>query len=306
MSQTSLLRRAVRDTAYRLAVVTGYSARRRERSRGAVVFAFHNVVPGEGEGPLHLPLVFFERVVAWMAARFVVIPLRELARRARDGRPLGGLAAITFDDAYGGVFRHALPALAARGLPATVFVVSGAADRPRPFWWDVLDRQGGLSEPVRERCLRDLDGDRTRVLEHFAPRGAIPLTKDLWPASWAEIRAARGSRAGLDLESHTVTHRNLARLSPEELRAELRDSREAIGRELGREATLLAYPYGLHSPEVVAAARREGYAAGVTVDHGSLAPGDDPLRIARVDVPAGITLDALDCWASGLRPGSRA
>ncbi|MFJ6726681.1 polysaccharide deacetylase family protein [Streptomyces sp. NPDC091281] len=50
----------------------------------------------------------------------------DLAARWRSGRPLPARPVlITFDDGYEGVHRHALPALAAHGFPATLFVSTG-------------------------------------------------------------------------------------------------------------------------------------------------------------------------------------
>ncbi|MFJ4618558.1 polysaccharide deacetylase family protein [Streptomyces sp. NPDC088812] len=49
-----------------------------------------------------------------------------LAARWRSGRPLPDRPVlITFDDGYEGVHRHALPALARHGFPATLFVSTG-------------------------------------------------------------------------------------------------------------------------------------------------------------------------------------
>ncbi|MFJ8113212.1 polysaccharide deacetylase family protein [Streptomyces sp. NPDC096132] len=49
-----------------------------------------------------------------------------LAARWREGRPLPARPVlITFDDGYEGVHRHALPALARYGFPATLFVSTG-------------------------------------------------------------------------------------------------------------------------------------------------------------------------------------
>src|SRR5207245_14546 len=73
-----------------------------------------------------------------LAQAFRFVPLGDLLARHRAGRSIRGLAAISFDDGYRGVLRHALPVLRQLGLPATVFVVAGALARTEPFWWDRL------------------------------------------------------------------------------------------------------------------------------------------------------------------------
>ncbi|KNB49652.1 polysaccharide deacetylase family protein [Streptomyces caatingaensis] len=72
------------------------------------------------------PEAFAEQMAVLDAAGFVPLTTRELAAAWRDRRPLPPKPVlITFDDGYEGVHRHALPVLAARGFPSTVFVSTG-------------------------------------------------------------------------------------------------------------------------------------------------------------------------------------
>ena len=75
--------------------------------------------------------------------------------------------------------------------------------------------------------------------------------------NWDELRdhAARGIAVG----SHTVSHPHLTKLSDDELRRELTESKEQIEDRLRRQCDDLAYPYGEHDTRVRAAARAAGY-----------------------------------------------
>lgn len=294
--------RLVRDTAYRLALATRYPSYRRRRA-GAAIFAFHNVVPDDwhAEGcdvSLHVPLSAFQDYLAVIADGYTVVPLAEIADRVYRRRPVDRLAAITFDDAYRGVLRYALPALASRQLPSTVFVVSGAAAAPAPFWWDLLGGNGGLPDSVRARAIGQLRGDQQAVLaEH--PSADRQLPEMLLPATWRAVRAAAGN--GVTIGSHSVSHRNLAALDADGVREELERARAEIGAALGAPPAEVSYPYGLHNDAVLQAARRAGYSAGVTMRFGLAARTADPLALPRINVPAGISVPALECWAAGIR-----
>ena len=102
-----------------------------------ITLAFHNVIPDHvkprGDTSLHLPISSFLDMVEWLASHFEVVGLDDLLP---DGELSGSppRAAITFDDAYAGAMENALPELISRGLPATVFVVSGARSE-QTFWW---------------------------------------------------------------------------------------------------------------------------------------------------------------------------
>jgi peptidoglycan/xylan/chitin deacetylase (PgdA/CDA1 family) len=227
-------RRLVRETAYRLTLASRYPAFRRKRA-GAAIFAFHNVVdedvlPARCDASLHVPVSAFQDYLAVIADGYSVVPLGEIADRVRRGRAVDGLAALTFDDAYRGVLAHAIPAMARRRLPSTIFVVSGAAAAPSPFWWDLLSAGEGVPDAIREGALRELHGDREAVLSrHPVADQAMPPV--LLPATWREVRAA--ARDGVAIGSHTVSHRNLAALDPKTLRQEVERSRAEIGAALG-------------------------------------------------------------------------
>jgi peptidoglycan/xylan/chitin deacetylase (PgdA/CDA1 family) len=65
------------------------------------------------------PDLFREQMKMLAGSGAPVLPLREAATTP-------GSVALTFDDAYSSFYEVALPELAARGFPATVFVVSGS------------------------------------------------------------------------------------------------------------------------------------------------------------------------------------
>lgn len=290
-------------TAYGLLRRAGVPALRRRFAAAAPVLCFHNVVPDAlaasiGDPSLHLGISRFTEMAGWLAQAFRVVPLTELLGRLRQGRSLGGLAAITFDDAYLGVFRHALPVLERLGLPATVFIIAAAPDRPRPFWWDRLAAAGRLDDPTRLRCRDDLAGDAERIVQaEPTPEPAFP--PEWLPASWDVLRAAGG--AGVSYGSHSMTHRNLARLAPADLADELMRSRRRVADELGSAPGEISYPYGCTSDAVAAAAREAGYAAGIALSYGVVRANADPFRIIRINVPASIPVDILDCWTAGIR-----
>jgi peptidoglycan/xylan/chitin deacetylase (PgdA/CDA1 family) len=91
--------------------------------------------------------------------------------------------------------------------------------------------------------------------------------------TWDELRR-------VDVGSHGVTHAHLTRLSDEELRRELVDSKQRIEDELGRACVDFAYPYGEHDDRVRAAVRSAGYERAYGLVH----DGGDPYALRRVDL----------------------
>jgi peptidoglycan/xylan/chitin deacetylase (PgdA/CDA1 family) len=136
----------------------------------------------------------------------------------------------------------------ARGIPAVAFVVSG--------------RVGGTNEwdrTIRVRPARLLDAQGVRALLN----------------------------RGVEVGSHSRTHRRLTDLHAAELTGELDGSArelQALGIPRPR---ALSYPYGLHSDAVRAAARGAGYRAAFTVQPGVVHGDGDRLALPRVEVLSG-------------------
>ena len=181
---------------------TGVDALFYRLNRGKVrTVTFHNVIPDSlCEGMKTLP-------VAWRASVF-----RWMVHEAR--RFLGDCLAVTFDDGYLNQYEVAPKILSEEGIStATVFVagdVLNAKGRETSLAPDRLNHEGLRYSPEYER-LR-LSGMTLEQVEDLRSRG--------WKVGY-----------------HTKSHRQLASLSPEEKREELRPPAWLKDR-------ILSYPFG--------------------------------------------------------------
>jgi peptidoglycan/xylan/chitin deacetylase (PgdA/CDA1 family) len=275
------------------------------RDAGLIV-CYHNVVPNrcsDGDVGLHLPLSEFTRQIDWIADRYDVVSLTELAGRLATGRSVRRLAVLTFDDGYGGVFEYGWPVLRKRGIPATMFVPSHPIDVGEAFWWDHPSIARGVTTEHRRSLLNELRGDAGAIAAAAFGDDVPALPASHLPASWATI--SRAAEAGLDLGVHSATHRNLTCLSDRDLQAEISESRERLHAQCGVRSQSFAYPYGIFDARVRDAVRRAGYRAAVTLEYGLNSPGVDACALRRISIPSGISAAAFETWVSGLRPWFR-
>lgn len=104
-----------------------------------VSLVYHDVLPATsaaGGGPkrFDVPLAMFELMLDTVRAEgYLGCSLEEALARPGERR-----VAITFDDATAGQFQHAMPALRARGMTATVYVATDWVGRPDFMTWDDL------------------------------------------------------------------------------------------------------------------------------------------------------------------------
>lgn len=174
-----------------------------------------------------------------------VLPLEEAVSRLRSRSLPDRAVALTFDDGYASVAEHAWPELKRRGLPATLYAVSGYLDANLVFPWD---RHRDDRETVRlmdARTLCDVAAD------------------------------------GLDIGSHTVSHRWLRHLQPREVATELSVSRAELEDLLQRPIRSFAYPMGGWTKAIRDQVAAAGYDIAITVDRARNRTAQHPLSLRR-------------------------
>lgn len=225
-----------------------------ERVRGVVpaglehttpVLMYHSVssVPG---GPLrHLavpPKLLVEQLRALAGAGYRLVGLSEALDlvAAGDTRPTVG---VTFDDGYADFLSAGIPALAAAGAGATLYVSVGHL------------------------------GVHADWLGRWAPDFGRLLT-------WDEL--ADVSAAGVEIGSHSMYHHPLDVLPSEQLRREVAQSADELRQRLQLPVPSFAYPHGYHGRRVRDVVAAAGHHNATEVGRRLYRPGDDVLAVPRL------------------------
>jgi len=299
--------------------VLGFPVVRRRRSRNVQILLFHRVRPEPDPYLPAMPVEDFARQLECLRRRFRVCSLEEALDGVERGDVPENAVVITFDDGYRDNFDHAFPILRTLGLPATFFLATGVISGRSVLWHDRVFRAFALTS---ERCL-GLFGDSTAGYPLSGPAAratardsVLAYLKTLHPLerdaridelvrrlavadeepderlmlTWDEV--SRMARGGCRFGAHTVTHPVLSRLSRDEARQELVESRRAIEERLGEPCLALAYPNGRpadYSSAVKTLAREAGYrwalstVFGAHPARGADGPGD-PFEIRRMGI----------------------
>jgi len=99
-------------------------------------------------------------------------------------------------------------------------------------------------------------------------------------------------RAGIEIGSHSDTHRDLSVLPFTEARDDLERSRRRLEQVVDRPVLVAAYPFGRATEETVRACREAGFAAACLIS--GKGSWTDPFRIPRQDMDAAGTM--LGLW----------
>lgn len=100
--------------------------------------------------------------------------------------------------------------------------------------------------------------------------------------TWTLLRALE--LRGIEVASHTVSHRNLPGLSDASAWAELYNARRILERRLGHRVPWLAYPFGAFNGRIEGIARRAGYLLATTTQWGTSQSARRPLALQRLRI----------------------
>lgn len=182
----------------------------------------YHLVDGGTDTVIDISSSVFERQLDCLASNATFVDLRAGVDAAEQGETPTPQVALTFDDAFENFVDVVWPIIERRKLPVTLFV------------------------PV-----------------DFVRGGPSPLTggEHLRPCTWKQL--AELSQTGLvSIGSHTMSHRNMRRLSAEDVRYECAQSRMVLEEQLGTQVETFCYPQSKWSAAVADEVRKH-YSVGV-------------------------------------------
>lgn len=221
------------------------------------------------------------------------IPLRfdqVLSYVDADQRLPEGAVLVTFDDGYDDNYRVAFPILRDLGMSAMFFVSTGHIDTGEPYiydWlvhmvctttasvlhapelgaeWEIpvsLGERRGLASRLLDRLKSLDDAGQSALIGRLEQEWGLPRAvghEDCRPMTWDQLREM--SRDGMEIGSHGVGHRMLAKLPTPQMTEEVLESKSTLERELGIPAHVMSYPVGGHDAfdtETVEAVRAAGF-----------------------------------------------
>jgi peptidoglycan/xylan/chitin deacetylase (PgdA/CDA1 family) len=280
----------------------------------SAILLYHRVAP-VGRDPFSLcvsPEHFGEQM---NVARSIGTPVSigNFTASHREGALQRNSIGVTFDDGYLDILENALPILERFEVPAVVYVVAGYLGR-HPWWDCLIDTIYGPAKlpdrmelgPASRRLAVDTSR-RTRrevfdrvysyVLHSGAGErdGLVAAIGDLTgrPESGAlprlmsegELREL-SAHPLITIGAHTVTHSNLADLSPEAQGSEIEDSIERLSSTIGSPVTSFSYPFGMRSRDYteasIAACKKAGLNHALAADPGVVNARSDPFSLPRL------------------------
>jgi len=285
--------------------------------KGAVILMYHSVQddPAASFDPLgdiaHSTCVFRKQMEI-IARNFSPVTLEHILGFVNGDKDLPSRSVVvTFDDGYADNYHVAKPLLDKFGIPGVFYITVDSVDRQTLPWpallrhsflaseasvwpepgaqpWPLKTRKErlGAFEKACSHCAR-LSGKAQQEFLDQVSRELVapPLAQNTRPMmTWDEIRSL--DRSGHTVGSHTMTHPNMAQVTPAEAEMEFSHSKRRLEQELAKRVTHFSYPCPALEPHwasyTVAMSREIGYLTGVTTNGGMVRISDDSLKLRRI------------------------
>ncbi len=279
-----------------------------------IILRYHSVLddPLEhadsiGSGIIHSSTEFAQQM-QYLACTCNPVTMDQVLDFARGSRGLPPRSvAVTFDDGFADNLSVAIPILNRYGVPAAIYVMAGYVSSIP--WYCTLryifarTQRTSFTDPFNG-TTRSLNPEN-RYESYLAcsracaatPRARIDAAmmalekaleveyRPMEPImlSWNGVREV--IHQGHTVGSHSLSHPNLAYISPEELRDQMADSQKILESQTASRIRHFSYPSPIMEPHwteaTVETCRATGYETAVTCGIGSVRCGDMPLSLKR-------------------------
>lgn len=216
------------------------------------VIMYHRVVNDATEAGVHGTYVtkdIFEKQMEYLKSQgYETVTFKDLVNngyKKRFDRDKKWIM-LTFDDGYTDNYDIAYPILKKYGYRGIIYLVSDL-DYNR---WDVEEK----SNPERKFSLMSID--QLKELKEY----------------------------GIEFGGHTKTHPRLGKISLDDAKKEIEESKAVLEERLDEKLISFAFPYGDLNEDVKAIAKNVGYEFAVATDSGSLIFSEDLYEIRRIGI----------------------
>jgi peptidoglycan/xylan/chitin deacetylase (PgdA/CDA1 family) len=292
----------------------------KKTAKNVQILLYHRVNDDQDPFFPAVPTDRFEAQMEYLAGHYFTSSLQEVLERLKHDDLPESTVVVTFDDGYRDNYVHAFPILQRFGIPATIFLASGAIGSGKMLWHDRVFRAfRNTTVPrleqfanVKELALKTVQQKQQAQAHVLQLLWTMPdderlncidsLEKQLSSSScdssahtmlnWDDVLAM--SEHGISFGSHTVSHPILSKLSDERMREEIEGSKRVIERKINRPVNAFAYPVGRKqdfSNRAKGILKEAGYQCAVTTIFGVNESGQDLFELRRgtpwqTDIPS--------------------
>ena len=270
----------------------------------------------------------FEIQMKYLKETYNIISLEEMANLINTKKSIPKKAVvITFDDGYKDNYTNAFPILKKYRIPSTIFLTTGHIDTNIPFWWDILGyvlynskqkklNAGDLGDisiypknnltksfyDFIEKLKKMPENKKHIIIDKIIENSDVEIPENFGRdliTSWDEVKEMNEN--GIEFGAHTVNHPILTRISLQQVKNEIMQSKKDIEKRINKPITTFCYPNGLpqdFNEDIKNLIKDNGFICASTIIPKPITTKTDLFELGRI--PPGLSPYSFKFCLSGL------
>ena len=237
------------------------------------ILCYNRIGDQQDDNNWKMPTRKFEAQMHFLSKYCCFVSLDEIVYHINEGKKLPPRpVAVTFDDGYRCAYTNAYPILKKYGVPATIFLIVNCIEAQEMPWWENINHMFARTRENRFTChlyetkeysfetrserrrvAREIidklklvsEKTKNKIIEEISYQLNVKNPKQevqRLMLSWDEIGEMAGN--GILFGSHTLTHPILTKISKEQVKYEVNESKKILEQKIGVSIDHIAYPNG--------------------------------------------------------------
>jgi peptidoglycan/xylan/chitin deacetylase (PgdA/CDA1 family) len=260
-------------------------------------------------------VTYFEKFIQYITTHFNVVSLDDYYAGKLKKGTLN--IAITFDDGYANNYEYAVPILEKYNVPAS-FYITTIHDKSNYLWADYIDLVSfftpkktinfdGIQFTKNKKSEFMSNGISLKSILKTLPYEKIKLIYPIFEDDWIEIQkkdlkdywqlmsleqANEINKKNLfTIGAHSFTHSNLTKITLEEAKKEILQSKNILERVCKQNIEEFAFPFGFYTNELIDYCTEVGFKKILLVDYNTPEEKNNEFTINRFVINPYVSLE---------------
>ena len=245
----------------------------------------------------------FKRCIQWLKKNgYFFISVDQLIKYVQNQQEFPkGAVWLSIDDGWKDNIHNIIPVINEYKIPITFFIATDPVENQGIFWWTFFEKcKDQLPSYFKSNSL-DLknikEKDRKRIIQDLKKRCKKRVTREVM-----EIKEVKSLAQNplITIGSHTVHHALTVNCTDDELKFEIKESKEKLREWTNKEVKYFSYPNGRFDGRERKIFKESGYKFAATDKKRFITKNDDLYLIPRIEVKDKISFYEAICIIVGI------
>lgn len=246
---------------------------------------------------------FFKRCIQWLKKNgYFFISVEQLIQYVQNQQEFPkGAVWLSIDDGWKDNIQNIIPVINKYKTPITFFIATEPVENQGIFWWTFFEKCKDQLPNYLKSNLLDLknikEKDRKKIIQDLKKRCKKRVIRE---AMEIEEVKSLAQNPLVTIGSHTVHHALTVNCTDNELKFEIKESKEKLREWINKEVKYFSYPNGRFDGRERKILKESGYKFAATDKKRFITKNDDLYLIPRIGIKDKISFYEAICEVVGI------